>query len=251
MIGMKKMKSGEMIYGHTKYDNQSGSMYFTKPRQVMAMRNIELEESGFGIYIHEDYLIGHPLHAEIKKYGYFEYETNEALHLSPKEEETILEIYRKIEGEYNNNPDEYSREIILAHIDSILKYSQRFYKRQFINRMPLSGKMLARFNELLSAHLEKGKIMEAGLPTVKGLADQLHTSPRYLTDLLKQETGKTALELIHISLISEAKNQLTLADQNIAEIAYNLGFENLPYFSRLFKKETGISPGQFKKQQLN
>jgi AraC family transcriptional activator of pobA len=251
MIAMKKMKSGVIMYGRTKYDNESGSMYFSKPRQVLQIQDMTLEEKGFAIYIHEDYLNGHPLHDVIKKYSYFEYETNEALHLSPKEEETIWELYSKIETEYNNNPDEYSKDIILAHIDSILKYSQRFYKRQFINRKELSGRMVTKFNDILSSHLEKNKIADNGLPTVKDMATQLHTSPRYLSDTLKQETGKTALELIHIHLINEAKNQLRQSDHNVAEVAYSLGFENLPYFSRLFKKEVGVSPNQFKKQHLN
>ena len=251
MIGFKKLKSGLIMYGRTKYDNESGSMYFTRPRQEIEMRNIELEEDGFGIYIHEDYLIGHNLHAEIKKYSYFDYETNEALHLSPSEEQTIWELYRKIEVEYTNNPDEYSRDIILAHIDSILKYSQRFYKRQFINRTQLSGKIVSKFNKSLSEYFENGLLEDKGLPTVKMMADELYVSPRYLSDLLKQETGKTAIDLIHIFLISEAKNLLKRADNTIGEVAYTLGFENLPYFSRLFKKEVGMSPNQFRKQLLN
>ncbi|HSC39610.1 MAG TPA: AraC family transcriptional regulator, partial [Chitinophagaceae bacterium] len=202
-------------------------------------------------YFHEDFLNGHALHNEIKKYNYFEYETSEALHLSPKEEQIIWELYGKIETEYQNNQDEYSKDIILGHIDSILKYSQRFYKRQFINRTELSGRIVSRFNHALATYFESGSLEEKGLPTVKLMADQLHVSPRYLTDLLKQETGKTAIELIHIFLVSEAKNLLKGEDSTVAEIAWSLGFENLPYFSRLFKKETGISPKQYKKQQLN
>jgi AraC family transcriptional regulator, transcriptional activator of pobA len=251
MIGFKKLKSGIIMYGRTRYDNESGCLYFTKPRQAIEFRNIELEEDGFGIYIHEDYLHGHPLHSEIKKYSYFDYETNEALHLSPKEEQIIWELYQKIEAEYKNNPDEYSRDIILTHIDSILKYSQRFYKRQFINRTELSGTIISKFNNRLGVYFEKGSLEDKGLPTVKMMADELHVSPRYLSDLLKQETGKTAIELIHIYLISEAKNLLKGADNTISEVAYSLGFENLPYFSRLFKKEVGMSPNQFRKQLLN
>lgn len=251
MIALKKMKSGVIMYGKTKYDNDSGSMFFTKPRQAVEMRNLELEENGFAIYFHEDFLNGHALHTEIKKYHYFDYETNEALHLSPKEEETIWELYRKIETEYYNNQDEYSKDIILGHIDSILKYSQRFYKRQFINRNEMSGKIISKFNDKLGAYFESGLLTEKGLPTVKSMASQLYLSPRYLSDVLKQETGKTAIELIHIFLISEAKNLLKGPDHSISEIAYSLGFENLPYFSRLFKKEVGISPNTYKKQYLN
>lgn len=251
IIGFKKMRSGVMLYGKTKYDHDQGSMAFIKPRQIMAIRDMELEEDGFMICFHEDFLNGHFLHSDIKKYGYFDYEVNEALHLSPKEEQTIWELFHKIDAEYNNNQDEYSRGIMLAHIDSILKYAQRFYKRQFINRTDLSGTTVSKFNEVLSGYFDKGQLAEKGLPTVHQLADRLNVSSRYLSDLLKQETGKTAIELIHIFLVGEAKNMLTAAEQSVAEIAYTLGFENPPYFSRLFKKEVGMSPNEFKKLNLN
>jgi len=248
MIGFKKLKSGVFLYGRTKYDHDSGCLSFVKPRQVIELRNIALEEDGFLLFFHEDLLNGHTLHHDIKKYTFFEYESNEALHVSPKEEQIVWELYRKIETEYHNNQDEYSRDIILTHIDSILKYSQRFYKRQFINRTDANGRVVSRFNALLATYFENDGLQQKGLPTVKYMAAGLNLSPRYLSDMLKQETGKTALELIHIFLISEAKNLLKGADSTVAEIAYALGFDNPPYFSRLFKKEVGVTPNQFKKQ---
>jgi len=160
-------------------------------------------------------------------------------------------LFKKIEIEYNNNQDEFTRDIILGHIESILKYSQRFYKRQFINRNILSGTTVTRFNKALSTYFENGLLQEKGLPTVAMFAAELHLSPRYLSDLLKQETGKTAMDLIQIFLISEAKNLLNSGEHSVAQIAFLLGFENPPYFSRFFKKETGISPKQFRKQYLN
>lgn len=247
MIALKKLKSGVILYGRTRYDHDTGSMSFYKPRQVVEFNNLQFEEDSFLLFIHEDYLHGHKLHNEINSYGYFDYEINEALHLSPREEQIMWDLYYKIEGEYLNNTDEYSRDIILTHIDSMLKYSQRFYKRQFINRATLSGKTVSAFQEVMTKYFKEGQ----GLPTVSTLAAQLNISPRYLSDLLKQETGKTAMENIHIYLINEAKNRLKTHQQNISEIAYELGFENVPYFSRLFKKETGISPNQFKKQLIN
>lgn len=251
MIGFKKLKAGVIRYGRTPFDHESGSMMFIKPRQVIEMKSLEFEEDGFLLFIHEDFLNGHPLHDEIRKYHYFDYETNESLHLSPREEQLVWEIFRKLEAEYFNNIDEYSREIILANINALLKYAQRFYKRQFINRADISGKMATKFNEILSGYFQNGGLQNNGLPSVTYMAEQLHVSPRYLSDLLKQESGKTALELIHIYLVTEAKNLLKSKHQSIAEIAYGLGFENMSYFSRLFKKETGVSPVQFKKQLLN
>lgn len=239
------------MYGRTKYDHDNGSMMFIKPRQVIQFNSVEYDEDAFIIFIHEDYFNGHFLNTEISKYAFFDYEANEALHLSPSEEQIMWDLYHKIETEYRNNTDEYSRDIMLTHIDSILKYSQRFYKRQFINRTELSGKTVSKFNNALTSYFKTGLLLTQGLPTVNALASQLNLSPRYLSDMLKQETGKTAIELIHIYLVNEAKNRLKSDYQSVSEIAYELGFENLPYFSRLFKKETGISPNQFKKQLVN
>jgi len=251
MIGLKKLKSGVIKYGRTKYDHENGSMMFVKPRQVVELRDLHFEEDGFIIFMHEDFLNGNPLHSEIKNYGYFEYEINEALHLSPKEENTMWNFYRNLEGEYNNNLDEFTRELMLTIISSMLKYAQRFYKRQFINRADFSGNTISKFNGFLEKYVENGKYNAGGLPTVNHLAEEMNISPRYLSDLLKQETGKTAMELIHIFLISEAKNLLVGSKHNIAEVAYQLGFENISYFSRLFKQEVGVSPMGYKKQAMN
>lgn len=251
MIGFKKLKAGIIRYGRTKYDHDNGSMLFVKPRQIIEFKNVEYDEDAFIIFIHEDFLHGHFLHNEINKYAFFDYETNEALHLSPKEEQIMWDLFFKIDAEYRTNTDEYSRDIILTHIDSMLKYSQRFYKRQFINRTELSGKTVSKFNDALATYFKNGSLLDKGLPTVGTLASQLNLSSRYLSDMLKQETGKTAIELIHIYMVNEAKNRLMGDEQSVSEIAYELGFENLPYFSRLFKKETGISPNQFKKQLMN
>jgi AraC family transcriptional activator of pobA len=160
-------------------------------------------------------------------------------------------LYHKMEKEYHNNPDEFSKSIILSHLDSILKYAQRFYKRQFIDRKPLSGVTITKFNEYLDEYFEKGIVTEKGLPTVNYMASKLNISTKYLSDILKQETGKTALELIHLYVISEAKNLLVEGEQSISEIAYKLGFENPPYFSRLFRKETGVSPKEYKNNSMN
>lgn len=237
IICFKKVKSGELLYGKTKYDHNTGLMFFTKPNQMLTARGLQYEEKGFVIHLHEDFLMGHPLFTEIKKYNFFDYENHEALHLLPREKEIMWSLYNKMESEYKNNPDEFSKSIILSHLDSMLKYAQRFFKRQFIDRKPLSGITVTKFNERLIEYFEKGEAEEKGLPAVNYIASQLHLSSKYLSDLLKQETGKTALELIHLYMISEAKNMLVAGSLSISEIAYRLGFENPPYFSRLFKKK--------------
>lgn len=251
MIGLKNIKSGHWLYGRTRFDHEKGSMVFWKPRQVIEIKNLELEEDGFIMLFHEDYLLGHPMQSEIQKYSFFDYETDEALHLAPKEEKVIARLFESIEAEYSNNQDEFSREIILVNIHSLLKYAERFYKRQFINRKELSGKTVTAFNKLLDDRIREDRLYREGLPTVADLASSLNMSPRYLSNALKMETGKTAQELIHIALINVAKNRLRESRDNVSEIALSLGFENMSYFSKLFKKEVGKSPKDFKKFFFN
>jgi AraC-like DNA-binding protein len=251
IISFQHLESGNILYGKTKYDHDQGKLTFIKPRQIVAFKNIKLQEDCFLILVHEDFLSGTALHNEIKKYGYFDYETNEALFLSPSEEEMIWNLVFTMDKEYRNNTDDYSKTIILSHLDTLLKYAQRFYKRQFINRAELTGAVTTKFHDILGTYFEKKKVRDSGLPTVSYMAEKLNVSSRYLSDLLKQETGKTALELIHLYLITEAKNLLKEGGMNIAEISFSLGFENPTYFSRLFKKEVGVQPNIFRDQHLN
>ena len=251
MIGWKNVKAGHWLYGRTKFDHEKGSMVFWKPRQVIEIKNLEFEEDGYILLFHEDFLLGNMLQKEIDKYSFFEYETDEALHLSPKEEKIIARLYESIELEYSNNEDEFSKEIILANINALLKYSDRFYKRQFIKRKALTGKTVTAFHKLLKNYIKEDKFNTEGLPSVAYMAAALQMSPRYLSNLLKIETGKGAQELIHIALVTVAKNKLRESGENVSEVAYSLGFENMSYFSKLFKKEVGMSPKDFKKQFLN
>ncbi|MEO3405511.1 helix-turn-helix domain-containing protein [Mucilaginibacter sp. CAU 1740] len=251
MIGLKNIKAGHWLYGRTRFDHEKGSMVFWKPRQVIEINNLELEEDGYIVLFHEDFLLGNALQEEIQKYAFFDYETDEALHLSPKEEKVIARLFESIESEYTNNQDEFSKDIILVNIHSLLKYAERFYKRQFINRKELSGKTVTAFNKLLDSFIREEKFLKEGLPSVAYMASALNMSPRYLSNALKMETGKTAQELIHIALITVAKNKLRESADNISEIAYSLGFENMSYFSKLFKKEAGKTPKDFKRMFLN
>ncbi|KOY52398.1 DNA-binding domain-containing protein, AraC-type [Polaribacter dokdonensis DSW-5] len=252
-ISLKKFVKGDLNYGRTKYDFTNGALIFIAPRQILQWdSSVVFERKGFSINFHEDFLKGTELAQQIKKYGFFSYSVNEALHLSPKEEKQIESIVANIEIEYQNNQDEFSKEIIISQLSTLFKYSNRFYERQFLNRKELSNNLLERFNLLLSEYFELGQLQEKGIPNIKQIANKMSVSQRYLSDTLKKETGKTTTEHLHLRLIDEAKNILLKPNKSISEVAYELGFEYPQYFSRLFKKKEGISPTEYReKYKLN
>ncbi|WP_300441330.1 helix-turn-helix transcriptional regulator [Christiangramia sp.] len=248
-ISFKKYVDGNLNYGRTKYDFTNGALIFIAPGQVLQWDNsVVFERKGFSINFHEDFLKGTELAHQIKKYGFFSYSVNEALHLSPKEEKQIKSIVENIDVEYQNNHDEFSKEIIISQLDTLLKYANRFYERQFLNRKDLSNDLLEKFKAHVSKFFESGQIQEKGIPSIERIAGKMMVSQRYLSDTLKKETGKTTTEHLHLYIIEEAKHILLQPNKSISEVAYELGFGYPPYFSRLFKKKEGISPTQYREK---
>ena len=252
-ISLKKIIKGSFNYGRTKYDFSNGTLIFMAPRQVMQWdKSVVYDQKGFSINFHEDFIKGTELAYQIKKYGFFSYTANEALHLSPKEEKRLESIVENIEIEYQNNQDEFSKEIIISHLSTLLKYANRFYERQFLNRKELSNNLLRQFIEQLSKYFDSGQLQESGIPKIEEIADRMSMSQRYLSDTLKKETGKTTTEHLQLYLIDEAKHILMNQNKTVSEVAYELGFEYPQYFSRLFKKKEGLSPSQYReKYKLN
>jgi len=248
-ISLKKVVKGNLKYGRTKFDFTNGALIFIGPRQVFQWdSSVVFEQKGFSINFHEEFLKGTELAQQIKKYGFFSYSVNEALHLSSKEERQMESIVKNIEIEYQNNQDEFSKDIIISQLSTLLKYANRFYERQFLNRKELSNDLLEQFNQLLENYFESGQLQEKGIPSIEQIANKMSVSQRYLSDTLKKETGKTTTEHLQLYLIDEAKNILLKLNKSISEIAYELGFEYPQYFSRLFKKKEGLSPSEYREK---
>ena len=248
-ISLKKIVKGNLNYGRTKYDFTNGALICIAPRQVLQWdSSLSFEQKGFSINFHEDFLKGTELAQQIKKYGFFSYSVNEALHLSPKEEKQLESIVENIAIEYHNNQDAFSKDLIITHLSALLKYANRFYERQFINRKDFSNDLLEQFKQQLAAYFESGKLQEKGIPSIEQIAEKIAVSQRYLSDTLKKETGKTTTEHLQLFLIDEAKNILLKPNKSIAEVAYELGFVYPQYFSKLFKKKEGLSPSEYREK---
>ena len=248
-ISLKKNVSGKSRYGQQYYDYDKGVMTFVAPKQVLSLPDMQTDNlnpaSGYALLVHPDFLYKHPLAAAINSYGFFSYAVNEALHISEKEEQDIVTIFQKIEEEYQHI-DRHTQDIILSQIELLLKYSNRFYERQFITRKAVNHDLLAKTEQLLNNWFEGAEGLKKGMPTVEMLAAELNLSPNYLSDLLRSLTGQSAQQHIQDKLIQKAKEYLSVTNLSVAEIAYQLGFEYPQSFNKLFKKKTNTSPLEFR-----
>ncbi|KJY76421.1 helix-turn-helix domain-containing protein [Vibrio nigripulchritudo] len=249
-ISLKHITSGELLYGRTKYDCSNGTMLFIAPEQQLSGVGIKVDSVARTICFHEDYIRGHKLQEEIKKYHFFNYSVNEALHLSPKEEKQMAVIFDAIEAEYHNNLDAFTKELILSQLSTLLMYSNRYYYRQFLMRKELDTSVYDRFSKLLEARIQSVVDESSSIPEVEELAQSMNMTSRYLSDALKAETGKTTKDWIHKALIERSKDLLLSTKDSVATIAYSLGFEYPQYFSRLFKNKVGMTPSEYRTENI-
>lgn len=246
---LKQTKCGDLQYGKKEYDYQEGTIVSFAPGQIIGIEmKDDFKPSSLGIAFHPDLIRGTALGQNIKKYNFFSYEVSEALHLSDAEQKIITECLRNISIELEHAIDKHSRTLIVKNIELLLDYCMRFYERQFTTRSEVNKDILVRFETLLDDYFTGPDAENNGLPTVRHFAGKVFLSPNYFGDLIKKETGKTAQQYILSKLIDRAKDQILTTNQSVSQIAYGLGFQYAQHFSRLFKKNVGCSPNEYRMQ---
>jgi len=248
-ISMKRNAGTKLRYGQQQYDFDEGILFFIAPKQVFSVEvaaNAAVNHSGWILLIHPDFLWNTTLAKAIKKHEYFDYSVHEALFLSQKEETVLNGIIENIRQEQNANIDKFSQEIIIAQLELLFVYAERFYQRQFITRKIANHGILDRLEDLLTKYFNDEQLLSKGLPTVQYIADALNVSPNYLSGLLKTLTGQSTQQHIHDKLIEKAKEKLSTTTLSVSEIAYELGFEHPQSFSKFFKTKTNFSPLEFR-----
>jgi AraC family transcriptional activator of pobA len=248
-ISLKRNFNARMRYGQQEYDFDEGVMFFMAPGQVFRIlveQETVSDQSGWMLLIHPDFLWNTPLAKTIKQYEYFDYSVNEALFLSEKEETTITALIQNMQQEYHSNIDKFSQDIIIAQLELLLTYSERFYQRQFITRKITNHKTLDSLEQVLNQCFNNDSLVIKGLPTVQHIASSLNVSPGYLSGLLKTLTGQSTQQHIHNKLIDKAKEKLSTTGLSVSEIAYGLGFEHPQSFSKLFKNKVKVTPLEYR-----
>ncbi len=244
---LKDVKCGDLHYGKHMYDYQEGTLIFIAPGQVIGRNADELyQPNGYGVAFHPDLIKGTSLGRHIDEYTFFSYQVNEALHISERERQLVLDSISKIRYELEHAVDKHSKKLISDNIELLLNYCVRFYDRQFITRDHVHKGILERFESLLNEFFASDKPRKVGLASVAWCATELNLSANYFGDLIKKETGKTAHEFIQLKLIDVAKEKILDSSKSVSEIAYDLGFKYPQHFTRVFKQCTGVSPLEFR-----
>jgi len=249
-IFLKDFKGCDIKYGRDYYDYQEGTLVFVAPGQLTVVETDGqvYQPKGYALVFHPDLIRGTSLVKSIDDYHFFSYDSNEALHLSERERQIVLDCFSKIEYELQQNIDKHSKKLIASNIELFLNYCERFYDRQFITRDHVNKGILEKFEELLNGYFTSDKPQKIGLPSVAHFAEELHLSANYFGDVIKRETGKSAKEYIHNKIIEIAKNKSFHTDKTVNEIAYELGFKYPQHFTRLFKNLTGVTPNEYRLQ---
>lgn len=250
-IFLKDVKCGDLVYGRNTYDYQEGTLVFLAPGQVAGVNsNGEFyQPKGYALVFHADLIHGTALGRRIQDFTFFGYQSNEALHLSNKERDLVLDCFAKIGYELDRAIDKHSKRLILSNIELFLDYCVRFYDRQFITRDHVHGGVLEKFEGLLNAYLISNKPETLGLPSVAYFADELNLSANYFGDLVKKETGRTAMEHIQSKLIDVAKEKIFDSAKTVNQVAFELGFKYPQHFVRLFKRRVGQTPHEYRSLQ--
>ncbi|MDJ1504359.1 AraC family transcriptional regulator [Xanthocytophaga agilis] len=246
-ISLKKNFTGDIKYGSKKYNTKNGLLLFREPAQIVSWESLTFWD-GYSFVFHPDLIRKHPVAHKVKQYKYFSYEVKDALFLTPEEEETITWLFTKIHQELLTHKSNANQDVILSLLNVVLTYAELFYERQFREVSTQFISIASKVKVLLQSHYNNLSQPVQNIPTVSSIAQKLHLSPNYLTDLIRSETGKSTIALIHEFVTEQAEILLLQTDMNISDIAYQLGFDNVPYFSRLFKKVKGVSPNEIRNQ---
>lgn len=247
IVYLKEVMCGDMKYGRHTYDYQDRTLVFVAPGQIINVDiNTDYKPQGYALAFHPDLIRGTSLGRHIDDYTFFSYQSNEALHLSEKERKIVLDCFEKITYELEQGLDKHSKMLIVDNIELFFNYCVRFYDRQFLTRNDVNSDILVRFENLLNEYYQSDKPQTLGLPSVTYFAEQISLSTNYFGDLIKKETGKTAMEYIQLQMMALAKQKLLGASKTINEIAYELGFKYPAHFTRAFKKNTGVTPIEYR-----
>ncbi|MFG4003965.1 hypothetical protein B0A67_13485 [Flavobacterium aquidurense] len=237
MLFFVEKGSGVHNVDFTQYTVNDYQVYFIRSGQVHNW-SLDVDTSGFQLMLSADVI---SIFSNLGKFPFFEQSVPSCLSLNKKEFEDFKTHLHEIELLLSDN-DTLTKEIVLLRLHLLLKLLQKQYLNQFPEHDSSTKpeKIIKGFTGLIDDHFSKE-------PSVNFYADKLNITPNYLNILSQKYLKVPASDVIKQRTILEAKRLLTSTDLSIKEIGYQLGFNDNTYFTKVFKKYAGKTPGDFKK----
>lgn len=229
------------------FELKERSFYFTNPGHIKSFA-IDKKWEGHILTFTLDFLKPYVVKPVAKEFTFLLEESVPVMYLPTDFFRELRSIFNILLLDYKRN-NVYKKEILASQLLAIL-YKTKGLLRTHRAKVELKGRpaeIVQEFNSLLNDHfLDVLNKKRTYIWNVQEFADQLHIHPNYFSSIIKNETGKTVKQWINAKITSEAKASIHKSNLSITEIAYNLGFGDINTFSRFFKKETGVSPSQFR-----
>lgn len=237
-----------LTYGKGNYRYGVGSMVCVAPGQIGGSPDdgTTFKRRGWAVLFHPDLFQGSDYEKKLLSLEFFSYHVNEAIPLNTDSRSELVAIFEFLRNALLNNA---SSEVIRKHLELVLSLCSDAYKSFFpASEGAKNGHVVTRMEQVLTDYYERGEQLHHGLPTVAICADRMCMSANYLGDLIKAETGDTAIRFIGRFIIARAKDMM-IHGNSISNTAYSLGFDYSSHLSRLFRRLEDISPSSYLNQQ--
>ncbi len=223
------------------YKFEGGQVMFFRPNEMHQMLEID-DFKGYLISFSPEFFTLKT--ANSINLPFFSEEANPVMPLDEEQEKLTLNYFKALHKKDKSLDTPHKMEVIRGLLHALLFELNAIYGNSPSSHLlpEVFGrreKLYYEFTRLLSLHFGSEH-------TVKFYADQLHISPGYLGELVKEKTGQSPLTLIHQKITLEAKSLLKNTDETVEQVAYLLNFPDVASFSRFFKNKTGISPAEYR-----
>lgn len=246
-VFLKETRGCRINYGKTGYDFDDQTVVSIAPGQTVGYTDIEgIPTKSVGLLFHPDFIRGTSLGRKIRKYTFFSYEANEALHLSEEERTIVLDCLKKIEMELRHAIDKHSKGLIATNIELLLDYCMRFYERQFVTREDRTSMRWPVSNDCWTITSRRASPRGRDCRRCAISPTRYAFRPTISAIWSKRRPENRRQEYIQSKVIDIAKERIFDTSRSISEVAYSLGFRYPQHFTRLFKKVVGCSPNEYR-----
>ncbi|RZJ72552.1 AraC family transcriptional regulator [Flavobacterium sp.] len=241
---------GVFTMGLNTYYVDEPTLLFIHPNDIISWRNLsEGDSGGYYVLFKKSFVNHHPhLKSIIDKFGLFTDKSKSVIRMSQEQVPKISQYFQKMQEEEHAEDAQFSEDAMQAFLQLLMVESMKIANFPKPDVVSEDYSHVHHFFDLLEKETSGiNYTTPIRIKTAKEFANDLHMHPNYLNALLKKHTGQNASTHIRNRILDEAKALLLQTDWSLQDISFSVGFADQPNFSQFFKKNTGITPAEFRR----